>query len=481
MDIILSRVISIKKSVVSSQILETLENLATYTDPQWIIKRMKGFRVSEEERYLFSYRTSSDDQWLFFSRGLLPKLLEVFSSNCILVNIIDKRVELSPLLIKLKSNVTLFNYQQRALKELVSGEDAILVSDCGSGKTVIGAALIASLQQPTLIVVNTLEIMKQWITSITEFVDLWKYSTIGIIGQGKYKVRPITVATFQSLDNLNKEEWKVLNEKFGCLIMDEVQHASSESLNRIANFSKAKYRFGLTATPKRKDKREFLVFDSVSHRQIKVDESELETEGRCVSASVRFITSSDPVIMPMMKRWNGIKKIDDNNWGQLYTDISANKIRNELIINTVVKTVKMGHLCLLLSNRVNHCELLFNKLVELGYTVALVLGKQNREERKETMKQVRNGEIDITIATNNLAAEGLDIPILSCVHLLMPTANESFLKQATGRIRRVSDGKVSPLVVDYVDKENDVLFGMYTRRLKFYKTFGFQILNFVKK
>lgn len=475
-NIILGKTVNFNVSDLAPNILLILKSIATYLNPAWIVNK-KQFFSNSEDRYLYSFRYSSDKTKIFFSRGLLDKILQVLKVNNIDYKIIDIRTCKPLIQVYLKETESLFNYQKKALDQLTSNDEGILIADCGSGKTVIGSAIISRIQQPTLIVVTTLELMKQWIDSIKKFLDLWKYREIGQIGAGKFKIKTLTVATFQSLDNLTSQEWEILNDKFGCIIFDEVHRVSAVSLHNIANKSKAKYRYGVTATIHRKDKKQFLVFDSISYKFVTIKDEELANEGRLVSANVEFVKLFNNERIPKIYRWNGNSRVECVNWAKLYTNLSNNKFRNEIIINKIIETANKNHFCLVLSKRVDHCENLFNLLKNRNQNVTLFVGTIKNQDRQKLLKNIRQGLIKIVVATENIAAEGLDIPILSCIHLTMPTSNVSFLKQATGRIRRVYENKITPLIIDYVDCAIDKFYNMVKIRKRFYENSNFKILN----
>jgi superfamily II DNA or RNA helicase len=476
--ITIDRLIRIPIIKLSLSILVELKNLGIHEDPVWRAEKKKGRVVEESDRYLFSWRFSEDKKNMFFSRGLLSRIIGVLKLRGISYEIIDNRNSVALFQVDLKPTVKLLNYQIRAIDELIQTDGAILHSPCGSGKTVIGFGVIAKIKQPTLIIVNTMEIMKQWVDGAKLFLDLRGRKTIGQFGGGKHLIRDITVATHQSLNNLEREDWIKINKKFGCLICDECDISAAPTILATLNNSRAKYRYGVSASIRRKDCREFLVFDSISPRIVKIDEDDLENEGRSVLADVEFVLSNSEMKTPVYKfRGSDGELKEDLDWNEIYNRLAANLPRNELILKKIIETVGMGHKVLVLSVRVEHCKYLFQELKNRGINSALLVGKVNKEFRKEIVKKAIAGKIEVLVATNSLAYRGLDIPILSCLHLTMPTSNPEYIKQGTGRIRRVYEGKLKPLVVDYADTFSPIVFGMAKSRSKIYRALGFRILN----
>ena len=50
-----------------------------------------------------------------------------------------------------------------------------------------------------------------------------------------------------------KGEWNPLLQEYGMVIVDECHHAASDTVSRVLQEIKAKYVYGVTATPKRAD------------------------------------------------------------------------------------------------------------------------------------------------------------------------------------------------------------------------------------
>ena len=81
---------------------------------------------------------------------------------------------------------------------------------------------------------------------------------------------------------------------------------------------------------------------------------------------------------------------------------------------------------------------------------------KDKEERKQVLKKLNDGEIDCVLVTYQLAKEGIDIPNLRYVVFATPERNETTVIQSAGRVGRKADGKTHGTVLDFVD---DV--GMY--------------------
>ena len=78
----------------------------------------------------------------------------------------------------------------------------VIVAPPGSGKTVLGLAIIAEKKQPALIIVHRKQLADQWIDRIESFLKIPK-TDIGKITGGKVHAgKSVTVAMIQSLTKI---------------------------------------------------------------------------------------------------------------------------------------------------------------------------------------------------------------------------------------------------------------------------------------
>lgn len=139
-------------------------------------------------------------------------------------------------------------YQEDALAAWAeNGGRGVVVLPTGAGKTVLALMAIAQAGVRPLVVVPTLELLKQWTEGIRQHLNLPE-EAVGQVGGGARQFRPATVITYDSA-------WRRPRDlrPFGLLIFDEAHHLPSSSYRRIAEASGAPFRLGLTATPERGD------------------------------------------------------------------------------------------------------------------------------------------------------------------------------------------------------------------------------------
>ncbi len=129
-----------------------------------------------------------------------------------------------------------------------SSRKAVVVLPTGAGKTHLAVMAIADARRSALVIVPTLDLLRQWRGLLAASFRV----PVGAIGGGEHVIEALTVSTYDSA----YAHMEHLGGRFGFLVFDEVHHLPSESYALAARQSIAPFRLGLTATPERADGRE---------------------------------------------------------------------------------------------------------------------------------------------------------------------------------------------------------------------------------
>ncbi|HEX2246036.1 MAG TPA: helicase-associated domain-containing protein, partial [Arthrobacter sp.] len=89
-------------------------------------------------------------------------------------------------------------YQQVATENFWAGGSGVVVLPCGAGKTLVGAAAMATSQTTTLILVTNTVSARQWKDELLKRTTLTE-DEIGEYSGSLKEVRPVTIATYQVL------------------------------------------------------------------------------------------------------------------------------------------------------------------------------------------------------------------------------------------------------------------------------------------
>ena len=155
------------------------------------------------------------------------------------------------------------------------------------------------------------------------------------------------------------------------------------------------------------------------------------------------------------------------NYPGLVEYLVYNPLRNNFIVNQLVYYKKNYNI--ILSDRLDHLELLSQGLHVLGYDYKILTGAEKKKEREIILDDFKLGNIHFLFSTYKLFKEGIDVPIADVLHLAFPIKDKTTLIQSKGRVERLYEGKDNAYVIDYVDNAIGFLNNMYIKRKRVLK------------
>jgi len=184
-------------------------------------------------------------------------------------------------------------YQREAAEVFLAGGSerggsGVVVLPCGAGKTMVGMAVMASLQTHTLILCTNVTAVRQWRRELLDKTTLSEEQIGEYSGEAK-ELRPVTVATYQILTYRRRKtegfpHFKIFNARdWGLIVYDEV-HLLPAPVFRITAEIQSRRRLGLTATLIREDRLEDDVFSLIGPKRYDVPWKVLERQGWIASA-----------------------------------------------------------------------------------------------------------------------------------------------------------------------------------------------------
>ena len=172
-------------------------------------------------------------------------------------------------------------YQEQAVEKFWQGGSGVVVLPCGAGKTIVGAAAMATAKTNTLILVTNTVSARQWKKELMRRTTLTE-DEIGEYSGSTKEVKPITIATYQILTTKRKNEYAHLSllnaNDWGLVIYDEV-HLLPAPIFKMTAELQAKRRLGLTATLVREDGKEGDVFSLIGPKRFDAPWKEIEAQG----------------------------------------------------------------------------------------------------------------------------------------------------------------------------------------------------------
>jgi len=157
--------------------------------------------------------------------------------------------------------------------------------------------------------------------------------------------------------------------------------------------------------------------------------------------------------------------------------------RNDQITDDIVAALAAGAKCLVLSERLEHCEILLELVRQKakGIHAAVATGIMTKKQRERITARMNQERFQLLIATGKLIGEGFDWPAVSHLFLAFPFSWKGKLIQYVGRVQRTCEGKTLAIVHDYFDDQVPMLKLMYFKRLRTYRSLGLAKMESTKK
>ena len=330
----------------------------------------------------------------------------------------------------------------------------ILALDAGLGKTSCSLFIACKLKRKTLVIVHKEFLMNQWKDRITQFIPS---ALIGIIQQKKIDIngKDIVIAMLQSISMIDYK-MDIFNQ-FGTVIIDECHLIPCRVFSKALRKINSTYMLGLSATPKRKDGMDIVLYKYIGEIIYqKMRELDYKVEVK------RLIYNCDD--QEYCKELYTYKRI---NMVGMITQIVEYKPRNDIILNTAIELYNDNRKILILSDRRNHLNIIYNELKDkINNNIGYYVGGMKKDQLKDSETK------QIILGTYSMASTGLDIPELDTLIFASP---KSDIHQSAGRIMR-KKGIHHKLIIDIVDMFS-VFIGQSYKRLKFYKKNKYDITD----
>lgn len=392
-----------------------------------------------------------DGEYYGFARGDLRKLKQYFDWSKV-----DDQRSRSKMKVPIKFIGTLYPNQEKTINQWLERKYGILKSPPRSGKTVMCANITAKFGYQTLILVHQDELAQQFYNT---FMNLnrdkegkrirftnapllekeTKKTIVGIVTSLRdlEKDWSVSIMTYQKFLR-HIPELKKMRDKWGMVFVDECHLSAATRWSEILNILNPKIRWGCSATPKRKDETHVVAENILGP---------ITAEGSATQLKVGIEYIQTGYIVPTFFRWT-----------TLINRMSKDDDRNELIADRIAKDADAGHSVLATTTRVSHAREIGRLLDMQGYKVAVITGATF--DRKTLFTKFKTKELQILIASRQITQVGLDLPVLSCQHLVVPNMNPYNLEQEASRCLTPYPGKREPVIRAYLDHGHKVCYAI---------------------
>lgn len=461
MNIIKKNGIYIPKHELPAKVMNDLQQLATINNPEFFKAQTKRLSTYKIPRKIDCTEESQD--FLILPRGCEKDIKDLFVKNGIALNVQDQTN--SGKEINVEFHGQLRPQQVEAVQGLMQHSCGILSASTGFGKTVVAASLISKRKINTLVIVHRKQLINQWKDRLSAFFNIAE-SEIGQIGGGKNTAKgKIDVATIQSLNHNGVV--KDLITKYGQIIVDECHHISAFSFEKVLKKAEARYVYGLTATPTRKDGLQRIMTMQCGAIRFKVS-----------AKSQVNVLPFEHILIPRYTTFKTKVNKEQVNIQNMYAELINDEKRNDMIFDDVLKEMDNGACPIILTERVDHVKELESRLTGFAKNVIVLTGglnKKDEQARLKKLEEIPDDQERLVIATGKYIGEGFDNARLDTLFLAMPISWKGTLQQYVGRLHRLHDDKNVVKVFDYVDRQVPVLTKMFDKRMKGYKSMGYKL------
>lgn len=462
-NVILNDMVYIDKANLDSSAKNCFRRLATFANPEFYKKQR--LRMSVYNIPMVIDCSKEDDKYLMLPRGTFEYLEQLCKNNN--VKIIKKDNRFKGKKIKVVFNGKLREEQQIAFDKLIKYDTGILCAPTGFGKTVIGCKLIEEKGVNTLVLVNKIQLLNQWKERIKEFLPNIEVGEIS--GKKKIITNVIDVASIKSL--WNNGNVLDITKNYGMIIIDECHHTAAYTFEQAINTGSSKYVYGISATPDRENGHTPIIKMQCGDIRYKVDSLKFNKE---LNIPMKVFVKNSHLN-------NTNANIDNYELNEINDLISKDTIRNDNIINDILKEYKNGNNILVLTERLNHLDYFYDKLSLETKNIFKYYGNIGKKilndyaEREKIINE--NGENKILISTGSYMGEGFDDSKLNVLFLTMPISGKTRVTQYAGRLHRKDENKKEIIIYDYVDDNFSKTRNMFLKRKHTYEKLGYEIIE----
>jgi superfamily II DNA or RNA helicase len=307
----------------------------------------------------------------------------------------------------------------------------------GTGKTILSALDAKLVGGRVLFVAHNNEILRQ---AARAYSKVFGDTAVGFInsteehGPDKDLVFA-NVASFRLGERLEQ----FARDHFSYVVIDEFHHGAAPSYQKLLKHFQPKFFLGLTATPERTDKQDVISL----------------LDGNLIFSITTAEAIDRGYLVPFC--YYGLKdnidysEIAHNGYRYEVSDLEKALLipkRDEAIFNKFNEYAK-GSKTIGFCVSIKHADRMAEFFSERGVPSVAIHSGLSLDERSIRINQFERGEVRC-VFTRDLFNEGVDVPDTDALLFLRPTESRIVLTQQLGRGLRISPGKKSVRVLDFI-------------------------------
>ena len=359
------------------------------------------------------------------------------------------------------------DYQYDAVRIGIEKQRALILSPTASGKSLIVYCLMRWWREihdrKILIIVPTISLVGQLISDFHNYSNGSFNDVAGITaGADKEPEARVIVSTWQSIHKL-PASWFA---KFGSVVVDEVHHAQSKSIQAIMNkMLICPDRIGLTGTLQDTKTHELVLkglFGSVTKL---ISTKELMERDQVSQMDIR--------LLQLNYNDEDRKKVKDMTYNDEVEFIVTHEKRNKLVAK-MAATLPGNTLVVFL--RLDHGRDIY-EYIDTEKKLYYVAGETDKDSR-EAVRQMAESDDVVIVASLGVFSTGVNIRNLHNLIFAHPTKSKIKVLQSIGRVLRKSDNGQKATVFDIIDdlkykSRDNFALRHSNERFKYYTLEGF--------
>ena len=467
----LSSGVSLDRNVLSTKEQEAFRRMSTIANPEYYktLARNDGHAGGIASRIPLY---EENDRVLKLPRGLLHAVEAVLKTAGVDYVVEDHRYSICDF--QARGRKELWTRQMDALEKILESDIGILAGATGFGKTYVALSAAMRRMERTLVIVPSRNLLDQWAEKIRQLIEIETVSAMktekgrsrkapGILGGGHDRLSGVLdIVTLQTLSARIESGDFDFALGYGFVIVDECHHIAAQKSRFVLEHLAPKYVLGLSATVKRADGLERIVYSQCGPVVYHVSAAQLAYERGMMQRYVpRFLETTV----------SGDRR--NTSFSILMDELSCNEDRSAAIAEDIATAYHAGHRILVFTRRLEQNSSLSDALGRSGIPCIVLDGSVSRKEARTILEDVQSSaRPEVLIATDKLLGEGVDLPNLDTLFLASPFKQERVVQQCAGRLSRMSQGKTCVTIYDYIDYRIPVLSRMFASRQRIYRKLG---------
>jgi len=365
----------------------------------------EGSEIIERKFRVYKVFKLSNQVKIYTSVGLLDKVKALLTDLGFLV-----KVDITPRQahkLSIEQKFELLPHQEEAYMAWARKKRGTIAIFTRGGKSFIALKAIADLKVPSIIFVTTRELVETWRIYLKKYLGI---SDIGILGGGVKKLSMITIAIYNSAVKYCDE----LIGKFELAIFDEAHHVPATTFKDVAIKIDALYRMALSATPRRRDGNEKLLYELCGDLIYS-----LGYEGLLALRIVAPIEVFESIFVE-----NEDEKLE--------------------ALVSVLKQYEWSR-AIVFTQRLSTAQKVYEFLIRKGFKATLITGKTPSAKRDLAFRLFSQGYYKIVVTTTVLD-EGITVPDADMAIIYEGTGEGRQMIQRIGRVLGYKPGKTAKII-----------------------------------